>query len=505
LALQLPKSQRESQGDVMASIFRQRYTVEENGKRKSRQSKHWYIDYKAIDGTRKRIRGFKDKTATTQLAAKLEKESELAEAGIIDKYKEHRKRPLTEHLDDFKTSLLNKGTTEKHANLVYNRAKAVIENCGFVFIPDISASKVQIYLGERRRSGLSIRSSNFYLQAIKQFSRWLVADNRTAENPLAYLQSQNPQTDIRHARRALNIDELDRLITSTLKGREHNNMTGKERAILYTLAVNTGLRASELASLTWQSFNLDNPTPSVTVLAAYSKHRRDDILPLRLDIAKQLAEWRRTQIGEKVFANFRPKKAADMFRRDLEIAGIDYIDQSGRVADFHALRHTFISNLSQSGVSPKVAQSLARHSTIGLTMDTYTHVRLHDERAALEKLPDLPTIDNKQKAVAMKSGTDDMPVNTDECAYKPAYKKLTKNAFSISNRSSLIDTEDGREHKSAESGKSLETALLGNESNQLSVSDVSKNNRRRWDSNPRITVLQTVPFGRLGTPPPVPA
>jgi len=62
---------------------------------------------------------------------------------------------------------------------------------------------------------LSIRSSNFYLQAIKQFCRWLVADNRTAENLLAYLSGQNPKTDIRHARRALSVDELNRLITST--------------------------------------------------------------------------------------------------------------------------------------------------------------------------------------------------------------------------------------------------------------------------------------------------
>ena len=39
------------------------------------------------------------------------------------------------------------------------------------------------------------------------------------------------------------------------------------------------------------------------------------------------------------------------------------------MADFHALRHTFVSNLANS----KMAQPLARHSTITLTMDRYTH------------------------------------------------------------------------------------------------------------------------------------
>ena len=66
-----------------------------------------------------------------------------------------------------------------------------------------------------------------------------------------------------------------------------------------------------------------------------------------------------------------------------------YRDHSGRVADFHALRHTFISNLAQGGVHPKDAQGLARHSTITLTMDRYTHTARGKLASALEALPDL--------------------------------------------------------------------------------------------------------------------
>jgi site-specific recombinase XerD len=66
-----------------------------------------------------------------------------------------------------------------------------------------------------------------------------------------------------------------------------------------------------------------------------------------------------------------------------------YRDEGGRQFDFHALRHQFISNLASAGVHPKVAQTLARHSTINLTM-RYTHLGLVDETAALDKLPGLP-------------------------------------------------------------------------------------------------------------------
>ena len=78
-----------------------------------------------------------------------------------------------------------------------------------------------------------------------------------------------------------------------------------------------------------------------------------------------------------------------MLRADLEDAGIAYSDDAGRVVDFHALRHTFISNLAAGGVHPKRAQELARHSTIMLTMDHYTHVSRSELADALDVLPDV--------------------------------------------------------------------------------------------------------------------
>ena len=101
-------------------------------------------------------------------------------------------------------------------------------------------------------------------------------------------------------------------------------------------------------------------------------------------------------------------KLAKMLRRDLEAAGIVYRDNAGWVVDFHALRHTFISRLAKAGVHPKVAQDLARHSGIKLTMNLYTHTVLEDQMLALDKLPDLsgPDIETADNSLA-KTGTDD--------------------------------------------------------------------------------------------------
>jgi hypothetical protein len=106
-----------------------------------------------------------------------------------------------------------------------------------------------------------------------------------------------------------------------------------------------------------------------------------------------------------------------MLRGDLEAAGIAYRDASGRVADFHALRHTFIPNLAAGGVHPKVAQSLARHSTITLTMNRYSHTHAGDEVAALGVLPDLTAA----LVDGAKTGTDDAHGRTDGAIHVQQY------------------------------------------------------------------------------------
>ena len=118
----------------MASIFKQQYTAKDpkTGKRVKKKSQYWYIDFKAAGGIRKRVKGFRDKTATAQLAAKLEKEAELAESGIIDRFKEHRKAPLTKHLEDWRNSLIACGVTLKQADQNYRRALRILTESGLL-------------------------------------------------------------------------------------------------------------------------------------------------------------------------------------------------------------------------------------------------------------------------------------------------------------------------------------------------------------------------------------
>jgi len=80
------------------------------------------------------------------------------------------------------------------------------------------------------------------------------------------------------------------------------------------------------------------------------------------------------------------------------------VDESGKVLDFHALRHSFITAVVQSGATVKEAHELARHSTPLLTYGKYAHMSLNDTTRALNRRPDSSTLGAGESKT---TGTDD--------------------------------------------------------------------------------------------------
>ena len=415
-------------------VFKSSYR---DGEGRTRPTARWYVEIRDQRETVRRLSAFTSKAASEELGRNLDKlvayykssggqidpklsrwltelprrtRDRLVMIGLVDADRVSAHKPLADHLIDFEQSLRAKDCTERHVSLVTGRARRIIDGCKFRFYADISASRVMDYLHGLRadtedKRGISAQTFNFYVQAIKQLCRWMVKDRRALESPVAHLDGLNVKTDRRHDRRALTVDELRGLLNAAENGPERYGMTGAERTLLYRLAVETGLRAGELRSLTRASFDLDADPPTVTVAAAYSKRRRDDLLILRPELADDLRAYLCSKAPATVaFKLPKPNMIIRMFKADLEAAGIPYRDDVGRVADFHALRHTFITNLASGGVHPKTAQSLARHSDITLTMNRYSHSYRDQEIDALRTLPDLS---NPSRQRLRATGTDD--------------------------------------------------------------------------------------------------
>lgn len=352
-------------------------------KRPDRPGKY-YIEWRDHRGKVCRRAASSDKSVATRMLADCERQAERVRLGYSDRFEQSINDPLANHLKDYRTSLESNRKSPQYIRKTVNRITLIMQRCRFSRWTDVTGSAVEAIIGSLEHASPSTR--NAYLKSIKSFLNWMVVDRRAPESPLAYLRAQRTDVDIRRVRRALTIDELSRLLTAAESGPCHSNMDGMARSLCYQLALSTGLRANEIRTLRVGSFDFDRA--EVVVEAAYSKRRRRDVQPIPSSLVGRLREHFAFRLPmDQAFALCT--QPARMIRRDLKAAGIAYRDESGRCADFHALRHTYITNLHRAGVDPKIAQVLARHSSINLTMDCYTHVRSTDVNSAVEKLPNI--------------------------------------------------------------------------------------------------------------------
>ena len=399
----------------MASIFKR-------GGKKNRDGKY-IVQYTDETYRRRTVHtGVSDHDAAQMIADKLDREAALRREGVITpgagRCAEAARKPLRIHLDEFKAILEARGCTSGHVGAMHRNALRVITLCGASRVSDLSTSKVQAALGALRLEGLSARTLNAHLRGIKSLSRWLWRDGRTEADNLAPLRGYNEKADRRHVRRALTVEEAVKLVKTTgeegrtlristkdAKGRVvRSRLSGPDRSMLYRTALGTGFRVSELRSLTRDSFDLGGEVPTVAVEAAYSKHRRRDVQPVSPELAEALRPWLLTKpAGRPVFET--AWSAAKMLRVDLAAAEIPYRDSAGRVADFHSLRHSFITHASRSCKSSRMTQELARHSDPKLTANIYTHPEMRDLAAVVASMPLLNGAGRPAEAVAA-TGTD---------------------------------------------------------------------------------------------------
>jgi integrase len=253
---------------------------------------------------------------------------------------------------------------------------------------------------------------------------------------------------------------------------------GKERSLIVKVAVLTGLRRNEIATLTIENFHLDESLPCIRMRSGDTKNRQADEIPLRVDLAIDLRQWieslqepqngvlsletkrKGLPLSTKVFNV--PKQFVKTLDRDLLVAGIPKADDRGRTIDFHALRHTFGTLLSVGGVAPRTAQQAMRHSDIKLTMNTYTDPRLLDVARAVDALPMLrlstePTLPNREQQRA--TGTNGRVASGVENESRTVAPTVAPNVAPALHSESIPDNSDNLDDET-ENAKSTGKTLV---------------------------------------------
>ena len=146
------------------------------------------------------------------------------------------------------------------------------------------------------------------------------------------------------------------------------------------LALNTGLRLSEMYGLTWQNVNLRSRVLTVR----RSKNGEMRHVPVNATAAAAFWELRkRGDGGSSVVLNLKGLPLSDprhWFEPAIRLAKI-------RDFSWHCLRHTFASRLVMAGVDLRTVQELLGHKSIAMTV-RYSHLAPAHTLAAVERLTD---------------------------------------------------------------------------------------------------------------------
>lgn len=293
-----------------------------------------------------------------------------------------------------------KRPAEQQVKLAVQRIRDVLTECKFDYVSDLDKT-AQEALGKyldgrvrkpRKSGGISHQTATFYLAAMRRFTWWLSEKKRAPVRAGLFNDIPNFEPDNHriHARRSIDPEELARVLESARAGTAILDLTGEDRFFLYLTAFATGFRVSELASLRPEDFDLETD-PTVRLSGRKAKNRKASYQPLPPGAAVQLEPYLAGKPkGSPVWPGRWVSHAAKMLRVDLAAANVEYEVEGTNgpeFADFHALRHSFLSALAARNVGPKVLQDLARHSTARLTLERYTHTDQEQLAGAVALLP----------------------------------------------------------------------------------------------------------------------
>jgi integrase/recombinase XerD len=252
-------------------------------------------------------------------------------------------------------------------------------------LPDLDAPFVSAFLDylEKERHN-TVRSRNASLAAIHSFFRYAALQcpehSASIQRVLAMPSKRYEHPDVAFLTR----QEVEALLAAP----KQTTWTGRRDYALLLVAVQTGLRVSELTGLRCRDVVLGD----TAYVQCRGKGRKERCTPLRKEAATVMSRWLRERNGQPEAAAF-PNARGGSLSRD----GVEYLLdrhtstaikqcpslKTKRVSP-HVLRHTAAMELLQAGVDRAVIALWLGHETLN-TVQVYLHADIKLKEQALAK------------------------------------------------------------------------------------------------------------------------
>jgi integrase/recombinase XerC len=230
---------------------------------------------------------------------------------------------------------------------------------------DVQHTDIRSHIASRHRKGLSSKSLQRELSAIRSFYNYLLTKSHVSANPA---QSIRAPKQARKLPKTLDVDQLSGLLeagtSSILEVRD---------LAMFELFYSSGLRLSELSALDLADLDLPDRTLTVRV----GKGGKSRVLPIGSKAIAAIQNWLplRAIKLEAESALFTSTRGTRLGQRSIELRLELWCKKKGIAEHIHPhmLRHSFASHLLESSQDLRAVQELLGHSNISTTQ-IYTHL-----------------------------------------------------------------------------------------------------------------------------------
>jgi integrase len=274
-------------------------------------------------------------------------------------------------------------STERSYKLAISHLKT---DFGKQLLCDLSGEDLAAYQTRRKREGVSNRTVNLELSVLRSILRRYRMWEAIAPDVDFLKESASPD-------RALTHEEETTLLDVASKSRCRSLYP------VIMLAINTGMRASEIRGLIWAQ--VDFLAKSLTVGKSKTSAGTGRIIPLNPRAVAVLTHWRGLFPGAEPEHYVFPHEKYGLAGNDRKLCAYEIVPtepmhrwkvawestrKAAKVAcRFHDLRHTFISRLAESQASDSTVMALAGHVSRAM-MERYSHIRMEAKRRAVDDL-----------------------------------------------------------------------------------------------------------------------
>lgn len=231
---------------------------------------------------------------------------------------------------------------------------------------DLKQSDIRAHIASRHRQGISSKSLQRELSAIRSFYNFLLKKRLAENNPAQYVKAPKQS---RKLPKTLDVDQINGLLeagtSSVLEIRD---------LAMFELFYSSGLRLSELAALNLTDIDL----PDRSLIVRSGKGGKSRLLPIGGKAVSALENWlaQRLKMATAVEnALFVSSRGTRLGPRSIQLRLAQWCRKKGIAEHLHPhmLRHSFASHLLESSQDLRAVQELLGHSNISTTQ-IYTHL-----------------------------------------------------------------------------------------------------------------------------------